>query len=204
MQSSANSGRRCRKEVKMENALLLIDIQNDYFKGGKNELYHAEEAARQAKQVLEYCRMKHWNIYHVRHISLQQGATFFLPDSMGSEIHPSVTPQSQEKVFIKHAPNAFYQTDLSSELINKNIQNLVICGMMSHMCIDTTVQAARDLGLSAILLEDACTTKDLEWNDSVIPAVTVHNTIMASLSGTFAKVVKTEDFLKSTENINMI
>src|SRR5690349_3072545 len=106
--------------VKMDTALIIIDIQNDYFKNGKNELYNTEEAAGKATQVLDFYRKNHWQIYHIRHISLQKDATFFLPDSKGSEIHTSVTPFPEEKIIIKHAPNAFYQTDLSKELQDNN------------------------------------------------------------------------------------
>lgn len=183
--------------VTLNHALILIDIQNDYFKGGKNELYKAEEAAEKAKKILDYYRKNNWNIYHVRHISLQKGATFFLPESIGSEIHNSVAPLSGEKIIIKHAPNAFYQTNLINELENKNMQKLVICGMMSHMCIDTTVRAARDYGFSVTLLDDACAAKGLIWNNTVISAQTVHDTMMASLAGTFANILKTDDFLKT-------
>ena len=68
--------------------------------------------------------------------------------------------------------------------------------MMTHMCIDTTVRAARDLGYKNILVSDACTTKDLEWNSIKIPAETVQNVYMASLNGKFAHVIKTEEYFK--------
>jgi len=180
----------------MNRALILIDIQNDYFKGGKNELYKPEPAASNAKRVLEFFRNNSLPVYHVRHINIREGATFFLPDTLGAELHASVKPYRGEKVFVKHVPNSFFDTGLADELTNERIDHITVCGMMSHMCIDTTVRAARDLGLTTTVLHDACTTKDLSWGETVIPAQIVHNTIMASLQGTFAQVLSTEEFFK--------
>lgn len=181
----------------MNNALIIIDIQNDYFKSGKNELYQPELAALQAKRTLDYFRNKGLPVYHVQHINIREGATFFLPDTSGAEIHTSVKPYQGEKVFVKHVPNSFFDTGLADELAKKQIDHITVCGMMSHMCIDTTVRAARDFGLTTTVLHDACTTKDLKWGQTMIPAQIVHNTIMASLHGIFANVISAEEFLKS-------
>lgn len=183
----------------MKNALVLIDIQNDYFQGGKNELYHTQYAAENASKVLSYFRDANLPIFHIQHIS-GLNASFFLPDTYGAEINRIVAPINDETVIIKHAPNAFLRTNLADELRKQNISNLIICGMMSHMCIDTTVRAAMDNGFTVTLLDDACTTKDLIWGEYKIDAQTAHNTIMASLNGVFAKVTKTDKFLESSKN----
>ncbi|NMC57011.1 MAG: cysteine hydrolase [Eubacteriaceae bacterium] len=185
----------------MKNALVLIDIQNDYFIGGKNELYLTKEAAENASKVLNYFRNANLPIFHIKHIS-GANAAFFLPDTYGAEINDIVAPMNDEKVIVKHAPNAFLKTNLADELRKQEISNLIICGMMSHMCIDTTVRAAMDNGFTVTLLEDACTTKNLIWGDDKIPAQTVQKTIMASLNGVFAKVTKTDKFLESSKNNN--
>jgi nicotinamidase-related amidase len=188
-----------KEECKMKSALLLIDIQNDYFPGGKNELFEPERAAERARRVLEYFRAASLPVFHIRHVSTRENATFFLPDTTGAEIHPLVLPREGEPVLVKHTPNAFVGTALERELRAQQPEQLVICGMMSHMCIDSTVRAATDLGFSVTLLEDACTTKDLTWDGVQIPAQTVHRAIMASLSGTFAHVINTEEWLASAE-----
>ena len=184
----------------MKRALLLVDIQNDYFPGGSNELHQPEEAAAHASETLTFFRSHSLPVFHVRHISVRPGATFFLPDTAGSEIHESVAPAAGETVLIKHAPNSFLQTGLADELRRQGIEHLVICGMMSHMCIDTTVRAAQDFGFTVTLLEDACATKNLSWNCKVLPAETVHQTIMASLQGVFAEVLTTQSFLATIKN----
>jgi nicotinamidase-related amidase len=98
-------------------------------------------------------------------------------------------------VLVKHAPNAFLRTRLEEALHGIGAEHLVVSGMMSHMCVDTSVRAAKDLGFSVTLLEDACTTKDLEWDGERIPAITVHGAFMAALDGTFARVIRTEEYL---------
>jgi nicotinamidase-related amidase len=184
----------------MNCALILIDIQNDYFPGGKHALHQPEQAAYRANQVLEYFRGSEIPVYHVRHVSIKPGASFFLPDSFGAEIHRSVTPQPSERIFTKHLPNAFYKTGLSEELLRRDITELVLCGMMSHMCVDSSVRAAYDFGFSVTLLEDACAEKALTWNGKTIPAETVHQTIMASLDGLFARVIRTDQFFEDIIN----
>ncbi|WP_242949710.1 isochorismatase family protein [Clostridium pasteurianum] len=124
-----------------------------------------------------------------------------MPNSIGVKIHQSVLPQAGEKVFVKHSLNAFLKTGLSEELLRNNILHIVICGMMSHMCIDTTVRAAHDLGFLVTVLEDACNTKDLLWNGAAITAQMVHNTFMASLNGVFAQVMHTDKFLENVKTL---
>lgn len=148
----------------MNTALLLIDIQNDYFPGGAWELSHADEAAAQARLALGRFREQHRPVFHVRHINTRPGAAFFLPDTPGSEIHGAVKPLDGEPAIIKHAPDAFFQTDLHDALSRAGIRKLAVCGMMSHMCIDTSVRAARNHGYDITLLHDACATRDLSWN----------------------------------------
>lgn len=181
----------------MQKALLLIDIQNDYFPAGKCELVDTQQAAQNAQKVLQEYRKKRLPVIHVQHVNTREGATFFLPNTQGVEINELVKPLENEKVVVKHFPNSFLQTNLDEVLKENDIKELVICGMMSHMCIDTTVRACQGKGLNVTLLSDACTTKDLVFQDETIPAKTVHNAFMAALNNMFAQVVTTEQFLKS-------
>lgn len=142
-------------------------------------------------------RPPHRPVFHVRHINTRPGAAFFLPGTPGSEIHGAVKLLAGELVIIKHAPDAFFQTDLHDALSQADIRKFVGCGMISHMRIDTSVRAARNHGYDITLLHDACATRDLPWNGKNIPAATVHEAFMAALHGAFAEVRTTEDFLQS-------
>jgi len=179
----------------MKKALLIIDIQNDYFPGGRKVLVGAEAASQNARLVLENCRKEGIPVIYVQHINDREGAQFFLPHTEGINIHNNVKPLPDEKVIIKHFPNSFRETELLQYLESLEIRELIICGMMTHMCIDTTVRAARDLGLVNLLIGDACATLDLNINDKKIDAENVHNAFLAALNSSFATVVTTQVYL---------
>ncbi len=175
-------------------ALLIVDIQNDYFPGGAMELVGSQEAGKQAKQLLAAFREKNMPVIHIQHISMHPGATFFLPGTKGAEIHECVFPRQGETIIQKHFPSSFRNTTLLEHLRDKKIHRLVIIGMMTHMCIDTTTRAAADLGFECFLCHDACATRDLSFNNITIPAKSVHNAFLASLNGVFARVFSVKEF----------
>jgi nicotinamidase-related amidase len=183
----------------MKKALLLIDIQNDYFPFGKMELVDMEKAGKNAQHVLELFRHKNLPIFHVQHLANREGSTFFQPGTEGAEIHAWVEPKAGEPVVQKHFPNAFRETSLLEQLQNLNVDELVICGAMTHMCIDTTVRAAFDLGFSCLLLSDCCATRDLEFSGVTVGAAQIQASFMAALASVFARVIETnglDDYLK--------
>jgi nicotinamidase-related amidase len=180
----------------MKRALLLVDIQNDYFTGGAMQLVGMEAAAGNAGALLQFFRDRSESVYHVQHISKRAGATFFLPGTKGVEIHPAVEPLPAEPVVTKYFPNSFRGTNLLELLKKDGIEQLVICGAMSQMCIDATTRAAFDLGFKCTVIEDACATRNLTFKGEVVPAWAVHGAFMAALQGIYAEVVSTGDFLK--------
>lgn len=176
-------------------ALVLVDIQNDYFEGGKMPLYKSEEAAQNAALLLRYFRKNNLDIVHIQHLNAKSGS-FFIEGTNGVEIHSSVKPLDEEIIVQKRFPNSFKETGLLERLRELQVEQLIVCGIMTHICIDATVRAAKDLDFEVTLLEDACTTKDLCYKDSVISALDVHYSYVASLSGIYAEVLSTKDFLK--------
>ena len=152
----------------MPTALLLIDIQNDYFPGGAMELAGSGEAGERAAALLAAFRGKGLPVIHVQHVSTRPGATFFLPDTRGVEIRDCVAPRPDETVVRKHFPNSFRDTPLLDHLRSRGITGLAIGGMMTHMCVDTTVRAAFDLGFAIQLAHDACATKALAFGGRTV------------------------------------
>ncbi|MGE1027022.1 cysteine hydrolase family protein [Bacillus sp. GMs2/2] len=185
----------------MKQALLLVDIQNDYFEGGNMELFQPEKANQKTKEILEVFRRKNQTVIHVQHIAANEGATFFLPNTWGSQIHQDVQPLSNETVIPKHHPNSFFNTNLLETLQKEKIEQVVVCGMMTHVCIDATVRAASDLGFQCIVIEDACTTKDLEFQGNIIPAVQAHQSFMSALEfgGIYSKVMSAKGFINKNK-----
>ncbi len=178
----------------MKTSLLLIDIQNDYFPGGKMELVGPLEAARKAHDLLLCCREHNQHHVHIQHVSTRPGATFFLPDGDGVNIHDSVAHFEGEPLVIKHHPNAFRETNLLELLKAQGIERLVITGMMTHMCVDATARAAGDLGFQVIIAEDACATRDLKYGETTIPADHVHKAFLAALKS-YGQVMTAEQVL---------
>lgn len=172
----------------MNQALILVDIQNDYFTGGNMQLVGMEDAADNAGAVLSLFRKRNIPIFHIQHISIRPGATFFLPGTEGADIHKRVEPWENEPVIRKNYPNCFRNTSLLEQLHERQVEQLVFCGAMSHMCIDTTVRAAFDLGFQNRVVHDACATRDLEFNDLSIAAAKVHAAFMAALAVPFASM----------------
>ena len=178
-------------------ALILIDIQNDYFPQGKWPLTGVEAAADRAQQVLQAFRQAGDAVIHVRHEFTSEDAPFFTPGSEGAHIHAKVQNENDEPVVLKHFVNAFRQTNLREVLEQRSITDLVVVGSMSHMCIDAVVRAAADYGYNVTVIHDACATRDLEFNGKTIAAAQVHDAYMASLAFAYASVVSADEFLNA-------
>jgi len=178
-----------------DTALVLVDLQNDYFPGGTNPLVNSTEAVMNAKLVLQNFRDNHRPVFHVQHIATRPGSTFFLAGTRGADIHHEVAPVDTESIIIKHTPNSFIETTLLSELRDTSIKEVVLCGMMTHMCVDATVRAAKDYGFRCRMIADACATKDLQFSDKIIQAEDVHHAFLAALNGFYASVINTKQFL---------
>jgi nicotinamidase-related amidase len=182
----------------MNTALLLLEIQNDYFPNGRISLEKSQEACAKAQTVLNAYREKKQPVIHVQHISTLPDAASLLPCTKGADFYASVQPVKGEMIVKKHYPNSFKDTVLLNHLIKNQINHLVICGMMTHMAIDATVRAAYDLGFTCTVLHDACAARQLEFNHTVIPAVNVHYAFLAALQPTYATVLSSEDFLQKS------
>ncbi len=176
-----------------DTALLIIDIQNDYFPGGTMELEGADAAGAKAGEAIRRFRERKLPVIHVRHLSVRPGATFFIPGTRGAEIHPLVQPLPGETLVEKNFPNSFRATPLEKLLRDAGIQHLVVAGMMTHMCVDATVRQAADLGYKVTLLGDACATRAQSFEGEKVPARQVHAAFLAALNGIYAKVIHSHD-----------
>jgi nicotinamidase-related amidase len=167
-----------------KSALLLIDIQNFYFPGGKLPLVEPEKAAQNAAKLLDWFRNEKFLVIHVRHNS-----------EPGGTINDIVKPLPGENIFSKDAVNCFVGTNLLDYLKSNKIDTLIICGMQTHMCVEAATRAASDYGFKCILIHDACATKDLKYGDRLIKAEDVHYSTLATLKN-YATVESTKEFLK--------
>jgi len=178
-----------------KSALIVIDIQNDYFPGGKWPLVGADAAADNAARIIQATRDANGLVVHIRHEFTQDDAPFFTPNSDGAKLHPKVINQGQETVILKHFPNSFRETGLKALLDKEGVDELVVIGSMSHMCIDATTRAAADMGYQVRVIHDACASRDLEFNGATVPAAHVHAAFMSALGFAYAEVISTETLL---------
>jgi len=176
-------------------ALLIIDIQNDYFPGGAYPLVGSDAAAESAARALAAFRESGDPVLHVQHIWDAPDAPFMRPGTAGVEIHGAVRPLDGEAVLQKAEPNAFLGTDLAERLAGIAPDELVVAGMMTSMCVDSTVRAAAERGFSVRLLHDACAAPDLEFGGTSVPGAAVHAAFIAALAGGFATASSVDEYL---------
>ena len=172
----------------MREALLIIDVQNDYFPGGTNELVHPYEAEQKIRELIADSRAVGRPVIYIQHFNPPDDY-FFLEGTKGAEISDRIRPEEGDKVIVKRYPNSFLETELDAYLKSLQVDTLIVCGMMTHMCVDTTVRAAMDYGYQVKLAADACATMDLVLNGETIPAETVQKAFIAALDGVFAGIV---------------
>jgi nicotinamidase-related amidase len=178
-----------------KSALIVVDIQNDYFPGGKWPLVGADAAADNAARIIQATRDAEGLVVHIRHEFTSQDAPFFTPGSDGAKLHAKVINQGDEPVLLKHFPNSFRETELKQVLDQHGIDELVVIGSMSHMCIDATTRAAADFGYKVKVVHDACASRDLEFNGTTVPAAQVHAAFMSALGFAYAQVISTDTLL---------
>ncbi|SOD73270.1 nicotinamidase-related amidase [Jatrophihabitans sp. GAS493] len=177
----------------MSRGLLIIDIQRDYFPGGAYPLVAPEAAAGKAAELLALFRASGELVIHLQHVWDAPDAQFMIPGTDGVEIHPLVAPRTGETVLQKAEPNGFQGTELAGALAG--VDDLVVAGMMSSMCVDATTRAALDRGLAVTVVHDACAAPDLEFAGETIPGRTVHGAFMAALGDAGAAVRSTAELL---------
>lgn len=176
-------------------ALVLVDIQNDYFATGKWPLDGVEAAADNAARILANARAKGEFVVHIRHEFNEENAPFFEPGSEGAQTHSKVASLAGEPVVLKHEVNGFVDTPLKSILDEQGIEQLTIVGNMSHMCVDALTRAAADYGYANTVIADACATHEQTFGAVTVPAAQVQAAFMAALAFAYADVVSTDEYL---------
>ncbi|MBZ6076473.1 cysteine hydrolase family protein [Microvirga puerhi] len=141
----------------MTTALLVIDLQRGNF-GLTDKPYAGDAVLSRSADLLVRARARGIPIFHVRHDGgagdpLERGTP-------GWDIDSAVAPQDREPIIDKDRCSAFVGTDLHERLHSQSIDRLVIAGMQTEYCIDTTCRAARDLGYAVTLVSDGHTTFD--------------------------------------------
>jgi len=178
-----------------DTALVVIDVQNFYFEGGRLPLVGSVEAARKARVLLDLFRAKGWPVIHVRHVPTEKLGADGQPADPQYAFRPEVAPRPGEKIVTKHQVNSFRDTDLLPFLRALGVKKLVLAGMQTHMCLEAATRAAADFGFEVTVVHDACATRALSFGGREVPAEQVHAAVLAALSGAYAKVVGLDEFV---------
>lgn len=176
-------------------AIVVVDLQKDYLGTGRFPLVGIDDAAANAARVIAAARSRGDRIVHVHHVSKKADSPLFAPGTDGIQPIPAVAPQTGDAVVVKNHPNSFRDTALQETLQADGIQDVVVVGAMSDVCIDATSRAAADLGYALTVVHDACATRDKAFGDARVPAALVHATIMSALEFGYGKVTTTAEFL---------
>lgn len=174
-------------------AILVVDLQNEYWPTGNFPLVGIEAAAANAARVIRHAREAGDLVVNIRHE--MPGGPIFVPGSTGAQINEAVMPGEAEPVITKTFANSFRETGLDDLLKQNGIEQVAVIGAMSHMCVDATTRAANDLGYQTVTVHDACATRDLEFQGVTTPAAQVHAAFMAALAFLYGEVVSTDEFL---------
>lgn len=180
----------------MPSALLVIDVQNEYVDGAMPISYPAlESSLPKIGTAMDYAAQAAIPVVIIQHTAAEPESPVFVRDSHGWQLHPVVTERRYDEVIEKHLPGSFTGTSLGKWIEQNSIDHLVICGYMTHMCVDTTTRQAVHRGMKVSVLSDATGTLDL---GPEAPAEMVHKSELAVLGSVFATVQSVDDWIKQT------
>jgi len=178
----------------MKKALLVIDVQNEYF-NGKLKVTYPIDSLDNILKVMDYARDNNMKIIVVQHTSAL-GYTF-IKNSMKWEIHPEILKKSYDYHIEKTKPSSFFNTNLEEILKNEEIQGVVISGYMTQMCCDTTAREAFQKGYAVEFLSDATGTIDVSNKVGTISSKDLHHGALMAQSLGFSNVLKAEEWMNN-------
>ena len=168
----------------MVKALVVIDVQRGMFELPQ-KLHHGEEVVLRLGAVLGRARAQGVPVFHIRH----ESTGGFERDTPGWFHHPGVTPQDGEPIIDKRRSSAFHGTDFHARLQAAGVDHLVICGMQTQFCVESTIRNAVTLGYKLTVIEDGHTTYDTEVLTA--PQIIAHH--QSIWGGRFAELVPADN-----------
>ena len=143
----------------MTKALLLIDLQNDYFPGGKFPLWNTEVVLENIERAIAKANTQGVPVIHIQHIAKGGLSPFFNEGTPGADIHPSILAAAPKAtVVVKEFADSFEKTNLEEALTKLGVTDLLVCGMMTQNCVTHTAISKAAEKYSVTILPDCCTT----------------------------------------------
>ncbi|WP_194726205.1 cysteine hydrolase family protein [Noviherbaspirillum malthae] len=176
-------------------ALIVIDFQQEYFEGGKLPIPDGRSALDKARELVAFADRSGIRVFHVQHVGAS-GGPLFAADGASSAFHQDILPQPHHEQVRKTTASSFASTDLHARLQGQGIKTLIICGLMTHMCVSTTARDARPLGYQVIVAADASATRDIDaWDGGVVGHAELHRAALTEISDSFGEILRTADIL---------
>ena len=143
----------------MKKALLVIDLQNDYFPGGKFPLWNTDAILQNIERAIAKANAQGIPVIHIQHVAKQGMAPFFNEGTPGADIHPSILAAAPKApVVVKEFADSFEQTNLEETLTKLGVTDLLVCGMMTQNCVTHTAISKAVEKCNVTILPDCCTT----------------------------------------------
>ena len=180
----------------MPRALLVIDVQMEYFSGAL-PVSHPTGSLPRILAAMDAAMEHRVPVAVIQHRAATPDAPVFAPGGPGVELHPEVALRQRNVLITKQLPGSFTGTALGGRLLEQDVDTVTICGYMTHMCCDTTSRQAFHRGLKVEFLSDATGTLDIANDAGQVSAEELHRAILVSQAAHFAKVLSTQKWIDS-------
>ena len=169
-------------------ALLVIDYQNEYFTG-RMPIPGGASAMARTRDLIDFADKSSIPVYHVQHVA-PQGSALFAEGGETIKFHADMQPRPQDTVVQKTTVSVFASTDIDRQLKARNIDTLIITGLMTHACVAGAARDAAPLGYKVVVASDATATRSITRLDgTAVDANALHNAALAEIEDTFGDVL---------------
>lgn len=179
----------------MDRALLVIDVQNEYF-SGLLPVTHPAGSLDNILKAMDAASAQGLAVVVVRHASPRPESPTFRQGSTAWELHPEVARRPRDLLLEKNLPGSFTGTALEAWLKERGISKLAIAGYMTQMCCDTTARQAFHLGYGVEFLSDATGALAIQNQAGAVTAEELHRAILVTQAMLFSQVMSTEQWIR--------
>lgn len=179
----------------MKRALIVVDVQNEYFSGGALPITYPPKSFEHIKTAINEAQKVNMPIVLVQHTSLQVGAKAFVKGSLTWEFHDEIKQIKPEIYIEKNHASSFVGTDLNWRLRSLGIDTVAIIGYMTQNCCDATARDASQLGFTVEFLSDANGTLDFENNAGKVSAEELHRSFLVAQAFGFSRVLTLNEWI---------
>ena len=176
-------------------ALLVIDVQNEYFTG-KLPITYPEGSLANVLSAMDSAHEHGVPVVIIQHASPQPDAPVFRKGSKEWDLHSEVAARPHDVLIHKSLPGSFTGTELETWLRDRGVETVVIVGYMTQMCCDTTARQAMHLGFGVEFLSDGTGTLAIKNDAGAVSDEELHRAILVTQQMRFSRVMKTGDWIK--------